>query len=111
MGARGATTPINYGDNAVVGLDAGRSRARQRAARHRAKDRIVTTVMFVLAGAIVATAAYYGYQFYMEEQQQPVFDTGPQPGRQADEIVEDLMEQPRWNGPGSPAFGVGEEQP
>jgi hypothetical protein len=67
--------------------------------------------MFVTVGGVVGAAGYFGYQFFVEEQNNNSVVTEPTPGRSADEIIDHLEEQPRWNGPGNPTFGVGGDQP
>ena len=66
--------------------------------------------MFVIAGGIVGGAAYYLWQFYTEEQDRPTTDHVVIE-RDTSEIIDDLEDNPRWNGPGAPAFGVGDDQP
>lgn len=114
--SREATTDFNpHGKPVVVGLEAGRSRLRSAGRRRRRRDRIVTGVLASVAAAIVTVVGWGGYRFYQENQQQNRLETEQrraeleQPG-DIDEIIVDLVEQPRWNGPGNPTFGVGEEE-
>jgi len=104
-------TPGLVNSAAVHGLQGGRELARRQAGRRRIKNAIVSGVMFLIAAGIVGTAGYYLWQFYGDEQERNA-PTGPIVADQTtEEWIEELEEQPRWNGPGAPDFGVGDEQP
>jgi hypothetical protein len=95
----------------VHGLEHGRKHAHRRAARRRVTNTIVSGAMFIVAAGVVGGAGYYLWQFYVDEQgrnadQGPVVDQ-----RTTGEIIQDLEDNPRWNGPGNPTFGVGDDQP
>ena len=97
--------------NAVHGLEHGRAHARRRSSRRRMKNTITSSVMFVIAAGVVGGAGYYLWEFYVDEQERNA-PTGPVVvERSTDEVIEILEEQPRWNGPGNPNFGVGDGQP
>ena len=73
---------------------------------------IVSGAMFVLAAGVVGGAGYYLWQFYVDEQDRNLNQNGPAVDeRSTDEIIHELERDPRWNGPGAPAFGVGDDQP
>ena len=91
----------------VHGLALGRKQARRRASRRRVGNQIVTTLLIAFVLALVGLAGYAALQAYGADQEQPTVTTeSPQT---VDEIIDHLDSQPRWNGPGSPAFGVGDE--
>lgn len=95
----------------VHGLEHGRERARRNAARRRVKNTIVSGVMYTIVLGAVGTGGYFLWQFYDSQN-----DTGPATGpavehRSTIQLIDDLEEQPRWNGPGAPAFGIADDQP
>lgn len=102
------------GHSAVVGLEGGREVARRRQRRRHVKDKVIGTAGAIVALGVVASAAYIGYTFYHEQQaidrletdrrQAELDDQGPEDMR---DIIAELEESPRWNGPGNPNFGVG----
>lgn len=92
---------------AVAGLEHGRHAARRRAARHRVKNTIVSGLMFVIFAGVVGGAAWFGYQYFAVERDKISYDQNPTQQRTTDEVITILEEQPRWNGPGNPTFGVG----
>lgn len=94
----------------VIGLDLGRERARRRAGRKRFKNGFVALVVFLVLGAVVGAAGYYFLDFYREEQDRNSNDGGVvRDGPSTEELISRIENEPRWNGPGAPAFGVGEE--
>lgn len=95
----------------VHGLEHGRKAARRRSGRRRLKNMIVSGVMFMVAGGVIGGAGYYLWQFYAEEQREALEDHTVVVERDPAELIHDLEDNPRWNGPGAPAFGVGDEQP
>ena len=97
----------------VHGLEQGRKHAQRRAARRRFKNTIVSGAMFVLVAGVVGGAGYYLWQFYVDEQDRATTNGPVVDQRSTDEIIHDLEDNPRFNGPGAPAFGVGgnEQQP
>lgn len=95
----------------VAGLEHGRKAARRQAARRRRKNRIVSGVMFVTVAGAAGAAGWFGYQFYLDQRDEQSYDTGPERQRSTEEVIEILEEQPRWNGPGNPNFGVQGERP
>lgn len=109
-----ASKPVSqspYLAPSVHGLEHGRQQARRRAGRRRVKNMIVSGVMFVIAAGVVGGAGYMLWQFYGEEQErnQVVIDGFEQ--RSVDELIRDFEEKPYFNGPGAPAFGIGDDQP
>jgi hypothetical protein len=112
MSRRAATAPPpTLAPPSVDGLAGGRSRARRRAGQQRRKNRAISTVIFVLVAGGVGAAAYAGWQFYGEEQTRNNTVGVPAGGDTPDEMIDELIDGPRWNGPGAPAFGVGENDP
>lgn len=93
----------------VVGLEHGRQAARRRAARQRFKNTVVSGTLFVVFAGVVGGAGWFGYQFFTEERDKISYDEQPAPQRSTDEVIDILEEQPRWNGPGNPTFGVGND--
>ena len=105
-------SPRLANSNAVHGLEGGRQRARRRASRRRLKSTLVSAVMFLVVAGVLGGAGYYLWQFYADEQER---NTTDRPAlierRDTNEVIGDLEDNPRWNGPGAPAFGVGDDQP
>lgn len=107
-------TPDGPATPAVVGLDAGRQRAQRRHRRRRAISKIWTVIGVTLVVGIVAGAGYIGYEVWLTEEG---WNTDGNERRYTDDelldLTHDLSNQPAWNGPGNPTFGVGEkvEQP
>ncbi len=105
--------PNPLGSPAVIGLEAGRHRARQSQRRRRLRDRVVTTFWSLAALASVSAAAWAGYNFYHENQASERLEIERRqaemegPGS-IEDIITDLEDEPRWNGPGNPTFGVGD---
>lgn len=93
----------------VHGLDGGRQRARRRAATKRVKNAITAGVMFVLAVVAVGTAGYLAWQEFGAEQERNETNRAVVVQPTDDELIERFENAPRWNGPGAPAFGVGDE--
>ncbi|MAT04653.1 MAG: hypothetical protein CL424_06390 [Acidimicrobiaceae bacterium] len=91
----------------VIGLEHGRKRAAQQARRKNRSNTMKTGVLAVLAAGSVGLAAYVGYDYYQSEMES---DSNGVTFQEVDpnEAIEILENQPRWNGPGNPAFGVGE---
>jgi hypothetical protein len=96
---------------AVHGLEHGRTHARRHAARRRTKNTIVSGVMFVIAAGVVGGAGYYLWQFYDDEQERNLSERPAVEQRTTDELIDQFDDAPRFNGPGAPAFGIGDDQP
>jgi hypothetical protein len=89
----------------VHGLEYGLDRARRNAARQRRKNATVTGMLLAVLASIAAVAAWLGWQVYSTETEptdRVVEERTPQ------EVIDLLEEQPAWNGPGNPAFGIGD---
>ena len=95
----------------VHGLEHGREHARRHAGRRRRKNAVVSGLTFLVVGGVVGGAGYYLWQFYVDEQERDTTDTVVPVQRSAEEWIEELEDTPRWNGPGAPAFGVGQDEP
>ena len=110
MGKRSTVEqPSRANPAAVVGLEHGRRHAAKQARRKNRSNTIAVGVMAVLAIGSVGLAAYAGWTLLLSE---VVADTDNGPAlRDVDpnEAIDILEEQPRWNGPGTPAFGIGDE--
>lgn len=96
-------------DPSVIGLDAGRKRAQRRSSRRRFKNAVVSGATFLVVAGILGAASWFTYQFFVEEQESnpTVLLNAPSDPEQ---VIDELVEQPRWNGPGAPAFGVGDDE-
>ena len=101
----------------VHGLDAGRAHARKaQRKRHRA-NRTATSLLTVIAIAAVGGAGWFAYSAYIDHDSSQQLETDrrvaeleqDRQGRTTDDIIEQLGETPRWNGPGNPTFGVGSD--
>ena len=103
---------------AVVGLDAGRSHARTQLRRKRRRDRIRNLLLAVIGVAILGGVAYAGYiaygDFQDDEEQEreeirAELDGDRRTGTDLRNAIDELEEQPQFNGPGVPGLGVGDE--
>jgi len=100
----------------VIGLEAGREAARRNQRRRRFRDSLTSGLGALVAAAVVAVAAYVGYTIYGEHQATERFESDQrraelQEQRSGDNVldaIDEIEEQPRWNGPGNPNFGVGD---
>lgn len=104
------TTPVSDpapGSRAVLGLEHGRERAHAAARRTRRKNVVLNAALVIVAAAFVAFGGYVGWQVFEASENEPV--NGPTVPLSPTEAIERLEEQPRWGGPGTPAFGVGDE--
>ena len=91
----------------VHGLEHSRHHARRHGRRRRRANLVKNTLVAVVAFGVVGGAGYFAWTEFGR-------DTGPETpstgGRLTPtEAIEVLEEQPRWNGPGNPTFGVGDE--
>lgn len=111
MGRRreASAKPPSLAPPAVDGLAQGRDVARRRAGRRQLRNRAVSTVLFAVVLGALGVAAYAGWQFYGDEQDRNSNNGGGGEHRTPEEVIDHLEEQPRWNGPGTPGLGVGEE--
>lgn len=109
--------PVNpLGSPSVVGLDAGRELARRNQRRRRVMDSAATAVAALIGVAVLTVAVYVGYSIYTEQQGNDRVESELRRAeleRQAGDqdvrtIIEDLEDEPIWNGPGNPSFGVGD---
>ena len=100
----------------VYGLEAGREVARRNQRRHRMRDSAASAVGALVGIAVLAAVVYVGYAIYDEQQ---VNDRAESELRRAQieqersgdnisDAIDELEEQPIWNGPGNPNFGVGD---
>jgi hypothetical protein len=103
------STPSPLFAPTVHALQQGHDQARRRARRRRFKNMLVSVVMFGIAVGAVATAGYFAWQFYGDEQRRNSDVVPAVDRRTTDEMIDDLGVRPRWNGPGAPAFGVGND--
>ncbi len=99
----------------VIGLEAGREVARRNQRRRRFRDTITSGIGALVAVVVVAVAAYVGYTIFGEQQETERIESELrraelQEQRSGDNVldaIDELEEQPKWNGPGNPNFGVG----
>ena len=98
-------TPVSYRPEPVVGLEQGRLVARRHARARRRFDRGFGLVVFGLLGVLVVGAGYVGWDYFQGEQDGPAVEPGH---KTVHDMIEELERRPIWNGPGSPAFGIGD---
>lgn len=104
------------GAPSVVGLEAGREAARREQRRRRFRDSVTSGLGAVVGIAVLAAAAYVGYSIYDEqranerlEAEERRAQTDQQgSGDDLRDAIDELEQQPKWNGPGNPNFGVGD---
>ena len=98
-------SPVSHRPVPVIGLEHGRAVARQRARVRRRRNSAVGFAVFGLSAALAIGAGYVTWDYFQGEQDGPAVE----PGRMTvDEVIEELERRPAWNGPGSPAFGIGD---
>lgn len=98
-------------------MDASRKRDARQHRRKRRKQRMSSFVIFTVVGGAALGAAYVGWVIYEEQRAAEEAERverqaeleAERARRTTDDLITDLSESPRWNGPGAPAFGVGEE--
>jgi hypothetical protein len=113
------STPQNpLTPTSLIGLEGGRDRADRRHRRRRMKERAYSSVVIAILMGVVTGAGYIGYTIYDEQRadeqverdrRQAELDA-ERVGVTGSDILQELEETPRWNGPGAPAFGVGEDE-
>ena len=104
------------GPSAVIGLEGGRELARRHQRRRQIKDKMFGMAGAIVALGVVASAAYIGYTIYEETQKNDQIEADQRQaerdrqdsGNNLNDAIDELEENPRWNGPGNPNFGVGE---
>ena len=101
--------PSRVNPAAVVGLEHARRHAAVQTRRRSRTNAVTVGIMAILALGSVGLAAFAGWTFYQSEVETDL-DNGPTVQDLDPNGAIDLLEnQTRWNGPGVPAFGVGEE--
>lgn len=100
--------PNRHQSPTVIGLDAGREHAQSRFRSRQRVNRLKILVVCLVGLGVLSAAGYVGWEVYEDErakqdqlQRENRSSLSP---RQAIDVLED---QPRWNGPGNPNFGVG----
>lgn len=111
---RGHEDVINpLGAPHVTGLEPGRERARRQQRRRRLRNSVTSGLGVALTLAVVVAAAYVGYAIYDEQQTTERRESDLRRAELDDpdvrDVIDDLEVQPKWNGPGTPSFGVGED--
>jgi cytochrome c-type biogenesis protein CcmH/NrfG len=111
------STPHPLASRAVVGLEGSRKVADKKHRNKRVQQRITSSVVIAILMGVVAAAGYVGYEVYTQERADEQLERdrrlgeieAERAGRTTDDLIDQLEDTPRWNGPGAPAFGVGEE--
>lgn len=114
-GAVPSTHPL--ASQAVYGLAGGRSAARRTHRWRRLRNRVSSFVMMVVLAAAVGGGAWVGYSMYeahqanedLEREQKHAEFLREHSGEDVGDVIDDLNVRPKWNGPGNPTFGVGDE--
>ena len=115
--AQRSSAPNRLAPPSVIGLEGSRKLADQRNRRKRVKSRFTSAVVVTLLAGVVLAAGYVGYEVYAEQRADEQLERdrrvaeleAERAGRSTDDLIDQLEDTPRWNGPGAPAFGVGEE--
>ncbi len=100
----------------VVGLEAGRELARRNQRRRRMRDSATSVISALVGIAVLIAAVSIGYTIYEEQQTNDRAESELRRAelereRSGDDIhdaIDELEDQPIWNGPGNPSFGVGD---
>lgn len=103
--APGATTNTSV---APDGLDAARQHARRQSKRRRRSGAIKNGLVGIILLGVLAAAGYVGWEAYQDSREQTEID-GQFTPLTPNDAIDRLEDQPRWNGPGNPTFGVGDE--
>ena len=98
-------SPVSHQPIPVIGLEHGRAVARRRARARRRSNSAVGFAVFGLIAASAVGAGYVTWDYFQGEQDAPVVESDRMT---VDEVIEELERRPAWNGPGSPAFGIGD---
>jgi hypothetical protein len=110
--------PVNpLAPPSVIGLEPGREIARRNQRRRRLRDSATFGVGALVAAVFVMAAAYVGYTIFDEQQSTERIESEQrraelQEQRSGDNVldaIDDLEDSPKWNGPGNPNFGVGDD--
>ena len=91
----------------MYGLEHGRATARRRSSRRRRKNTVLTGFLVLTVLSVGGWIGYLAIDFYRDEQQVEIDPVRAPDGRTAEEMIDDLSTDGRWNGPGVPSFGVG----
>jgi hypothetical protein len=104
---------------AVDGLDAGRDLARVQFRRKRRRDRIRNVFIAVIVLAVLGGFGYAGYIAYgdfaddeeveRQEIRAELDAENPRSGDDLRDAIDTLETEPKFNGPGVPGLGVGDE--
>ncbi len=116
MAAR-PSTPNPLAPPGVIGLEGSRKLAERRHRRKKLKSAFTSSVMIAVLMGVVTGAGYVGYTVYtegradeqLERERRQAEIQAERAGRTTDDLIEQLEDAPRWNGPGAPAFGVGDD--
>lgn len=117
MAQRPPTSPNRLGPPSVFGLEGSRKLADQRNRRKRIKARFTSAVVLTIMAGVVLAVGYVGYEVYAQQRADEQLERdrrvaaieAERAGRSTDELIDQLEDTPRWNGPGAPAFGVGDD--
>jgi hypothetical protein len=98
----------------VDGLQAGREAARRDQRRRRHRDSITSGLGVLLLVGVVTGAAYVGYTIFVEQEENERVESElrrselqqERSGNNVLDAIDELEDQPKWNGPGNPSFGV-----
>ena len=102
--------PNRHQSAAPIGLDAGREHAQRRFRRRQRINRLKIFVVALVGLGVLSAAGYVGWQVYEDERaKEDQLRLENQTNMNPREAIDILEESPRWNGPGNPTFGVGNE--
>jgi hypothetical protein len=73
------------------------------------KNRAISAMIFAMLVGGVSVAAYTGWRFYDQDQDRITTVDLPAVNADPNLLIDQLEGQPRWNGPGTPTFGVGDD--
>lgn len=109
----------SYRPLAVHGLEAGRDLARSGHRSRRRRNRVVRSTLTIALMTATAATGWLAYTAYTEHDASEQLETDrrvaeieqQRKNRTTDDLIRKLEQTPAWNGPGNPAFGVGDDTP
>jgi hypothetical protein len=108
-------SPHIYGGQAVYGLDVAHAHADRARHRRRLWNQAVTVAAAIVVAVGIVAGIWIGYEVYLEHTKDAQIEhqlgVEEQARRNAKrtvvDVIEELQQEPTFNGPGAPVFGLG----